>query len=705
MLWRRKSPGADRGPTHAAPPAAISLDTDTSCDTVSVVSDTTGKEAIGQMRLLLGERGGSGRSELTLPTDPSDRVNERRRGAAVVARLGATARPPAARLLASAGQQRMVRRRLLTNRSLPISWYHQYRWGPIQAGSLLALLHISKDIALAKNVADRPADDIDGRSDGLDRLRADVAADPRSQAAYDDAVRRAALSEELQLARTVAGLMQGEVAAAMGTTQSAVSELERGRGGEPKLQTVQRYARAVKRRLDFAVVDPVWPVYDQRMAKLVWRTIEHLTLSPLLTAIATGRRRDRTLPELAQIIDVDEAVVRYVIDSLLERGWVISERDHDTDVFSLGERAAYVVGLSLERERVIGVLMNLHAKVMFRRDVELPDTSYQIVLDAAVDVVRQLYALRGQHDVVGVGVSVAGVVASDTGTIRFAPDLAGDGDPRRWSSVPFEGDLQATLQEDLNDDGLLVIVENDANALAMDQYLRHAARAGDRNNRDSCVTVILLSGAGVGAGFVYGGHIIHGANSAAGEGGHAIIEPDGSECRSRLGHRGCLETVASARGIVQLFGLTSESKGEIHDSLQDLAERARRDDESVHEAFRTAGVALGRFIGGVITINDPGRIAIYADDLLVRSSYVTAQEFQRGVSLGIDEYTAKDDGVERPTDLSWTAIEPTSYAAAAGSTVIRQFLYRPEHWAPSIVSASHREQEGTPANEAPLALR
>ncbi len=50
---------------------------------------------------------------------------------------------------------------------------------------------------------------------------------------------------ELRRRRKEAGLTQADVAARMGTTQSAVSEIESGATADPRLLTVLRYAQAV----------------------------------------------------------------------------------------------------------------------------------------------------------------------------------------------------------------------------------------------------------------------------------------------------------------------------------------------------------------------------------------------------------------------------------------------------------------------------
>jgi transcriptional regulator with XRE-family HTH domain len=70
---------------------------------------------------------------------------------------------------------------------------------------------------------------------------------------YEDAEIRADTLRKLLDVRTTAKRSQKEVARAMGTTQSAVSELEGG-VADPRLSTLQRYARAVGAHIDLIVV-------------------------------------------------------------------------------------------------------------------------------------------------------------------------------------------------------------------------------------------------------------------------------------------------------------------------------------------------------------------------------------------------------------------------------------------------------------------
>jgi len=83
----------------------------------------------------------------------------------------------------------------------------------------------------------------------LAELKAGMLADPGVRAEYDALEGEFAFIDALIAARARAGLSQAEVAARMGTTQSAIARLEGGKVS-PSLATLQRYAVATGSRLD-----------------------------------------------------------------------------------------------------------------------------------------------------------------------------------------------------------------------------------------------------------------------------------------------------------------------------------------------------------------------------------------------------------------------------------------------------------------------
>lgn len=87
-----------------------------------------------------------------------------------------------------------------------------------------------------------------------------------------------------------------------------------------------------------------------------------------------------------------------------------------------------------------------------------------------------------------------------------------------------------------------LLAQNDANVAALGEMLYH------NEYKNACM---LTLGTGVGCGIILNGKIVEGVHGAAGEVGHMIIADDyGFPCSCGL--QGCLETVASATGIVRL---------------------------------------------------------------------------------------------------------------------------------------------------------
>ena len=91
----------------------------------------------------------------------------------------------------------------------------------------------------------------------LDDFIEEASLDPDFRQAFEDAEARSALLRNLIRARKWQRISQADVARFMGTTQSAVSDLEGG-DTDPQLSTLQRYARAVNARLRVGIeISPI----------------------------------------------------------------------------------------------------------------------------------------------------------------------------------------------------------------------------------------------------------------------------------------------------------------------------------------------------------------------------------------------------------------------------------------------------------------
>lgn len=134
------------------------------------------------------------------------------------------------------------------------------------------------------------------------------------------------------------------------------------------------------------------------------------------------------------------------------------------------------------------------------------------------------------EDFVGIGMGSPGTVDAVNGTVIGAYNL-------NWKTLqPLRKQVEAGI-------GIPFFIDNDANVAALGEAWRGAGES-DPN------VVFLTLGTGVGGGIIVGKKLVHGAIGAAGEVGHITVEPDGYECT--CGKTGCLETVASATGVVHL---------------------------------------------------------------------------------------------------------------------------------------------------------
>jgi glucokinase len=264
------------------------------------------------------------------------------------------------------------------------------------------------------------------------------------------------------------------------------------------------------------------------------------------------------------------------------------------------------LGLDVGGTKINAFRVRRDGTVDERRTVATPADDPEATIRAMIDVAREIRA----SDVVAVGVGAAGLVDSDEGMLRFAPNLA-------WRDLP----IAARMREGL---GLPCQVDNDANVAAWGEW-RFGAGRGYRH------MLLVTVGTGIGGGIVAGRRLFRGAHGFGGEIGHVIVEPDGPQCG--CGNRGCWETVASGQAVGRLG---REAAREHPDSLVatlagdadavsgvTVTEAALRGDAIAIEVFREVGRRLGEGIAGLVNVLDPqivvvGGGAISAGDLLLQ---------------------------------------------------------------------------------------
>jgi len=526
------------------------------------------------------------------------------------------------------------------------------------------------------------------KTQSLDVLREMVAADPEARAAYEDAAVRDGLTAALVSARKTANRSQTDLADAMGTGQPFVSELENGRSADIYLGTAQRWARGNDHRLDVALVPKELPTYaEEGLPNVLWALVHRHSLSPILTTLVTARRNpgDRTLKALASSAGIPQPIVRAVLNSLHSLRWVTKEASANDETYSLDESAAYVIGISLHRQRVEGVLLDIYANVLDQATAFTDDSHHETIIDATVRLTKQLHATAPNGNVLGVGVSIAGVVVPRlTGRVEFAPEFESPEDP--WHQVMLEAELQHRIQQELHDDTLLVTVENDANALALLQYWQTG---------DPTACVVLMSGTGIGSGYLANGEIVYGQHYAAGEIGHAAAVLDGPKCRAGLEHQGCLETIGSVEGIMRrLVPTAPPGEFDVESSLAIGDHLVQSGNPDAVSAFTEAGVAIGRFVTSLAAIVDPARIVIYGHPRIVDANSAAGGRFHAGFSEGWRHAESRRTRYAIP-EICWEDLARSTNAVAAGAAAMSSFLANPMKWRPTVAPVAVSSSSAT----------
>lgn len=207
------------------------------------------------------------------------------------------------------------------------------------------------------------------------------------------------------------------------------------------------------------------------------------------------------------------------------------------------------------------------------------------ILAAALELAEHV---RGGQRIRAVGLSSAGVIDSARGRVTHATDALTD-----WAGTDLRGPFTARF-------GVPFGVLNDVHAHGIGE-----ARFGV--GRDHGSLLLVAVGTGIGGCQVIEGAPVLGSRGSAGHVGHlAVPEAVGVPCP--CGRTGHLEGLASGPGIVQLahrFGADPA----LADG-QALARAAAAGDRAAVEAYRLAGTATGRIIGGLLNVLDVEVVAL-----------------------------------------------------------------------------------------------
>jgi glucokinase len=232
-------------------------------------------------------------------------------------------------------------------------------------------------------------------------------------------------------------------------------------------------------------------------------------------------------------------------------------------------------------------------------DTNILDEGSHIVFDIVASLQHhlKLYQMQPQQ-FIGIGMGSPGTVDLKKGTVIGAYNL-------NWKTLqPVKEVIEKKVQ-------IPFAVDNDANVAALGEQWKGAGE------NDANVVFITL-GTGVGGGIISNGQLVHGVQ-AAGEIGHMNVEPNGYLCT--CGNHGCLETYASATGIVRVardfaeeYAGPAELKKRLDNgediSAKDVFDLAKQGDQLGLRVVDQVCAYLGRACGDIGNLLNPSYIVI-----------------------------------------------------------------------------------------------
>ncbi len=229
--------------------------------------------------------------------------------------------------------------------------------------------------------------------------------------------------------------------------------------------------------------------------------------------------------ELAERTGLTPQAVSKIVGRLRDEGLAVeagrraSTGGKPRTVLRLAPGAGHAVGVHLDRDALVVVLMDLSGAVVAERGAPLDlGAGSAAVLAAVAREVESLTAVR--ESVLGVGVALPGPLDHRSGVLHQVTGFP------EWDGFP----LRDALAERLS---LPVVVDKDTNAAALGLALARPSGAGS--------FAYLHLGTGLGAGLVLSGALYRGDRTGAGEFGHQVLQLDGAPCS--CGNRGCIEAL------------------------------------------------------------------------------------------------------------------------------------------------------------------
>jgi predicted NBD/HSP70 family sugar kinase len=247
------------------------------------------------------------------------------------------------------------------------------------------------------------------------------------------------------------------------------------------------------------------------------------------------------------------------------------------------------IGVSITPARTTVATCDLAGRVIDHEEFPA-DTDSEMMFKTIIKAIRK-YSRRSDGSIEGVGVSISGLVDPEAGHAIYVPYF-------NWRDLPVEEIISSAT-------GLPVIIENDANAVALAELW--FGRPEVTEARDF---IVVLIGSGVGTGIVIDGTVYRGERGAAGEFGHMIVGAEAPIACS-CGNYDCWEAFSSERAAVARYmGLNGDRTGKRSPEFSEIVNLALSGNEKAKKALIETAHYIGIGISNLVVGFSPKVVVV-----------------------------------------------------------------------------------------------
>ncbi|MDT5121360.1 MAG: hypothetical protein QOC96_842 [Acidobacteriota bacterium] len=321
--------------------------------------------------------------------------------------------------------------------------------------------------------------------------------------------------------------------------------------------------------------------------------------------------------EIASETALQRSTISLIVDELkvgglLEEVYGESTGGRPPILLSLRTANAVAIGVDLGTRRTIVATSDLAGRVL-EQEVFPTDADAAKTISEIINRARRLIR-KNQGTIEGLGVSLPGLVNTESGTALFIPHF-------KWRDLEIVKEIGDAT-------GLTVSADNDANAAALAELW--FGRPEIREVRDF---IMVLIEEGLGTGIVFDGQVYRGESGSAGEFGHMTIG-EGAPVACADGSRRCWEAFASERAALARYEkLMPDLNSKSGIKFNQLVDRALKGEQAAQFALKETAYYLGIGIANLIQGLSPE--AVIVGGPMVRAWPLIAEDTRQAVEKSI----------------------------------------------------------------------